>query len=140
MRTFKEFISISEKFKPFPEDRVNRQIERKKTSGDEVTAHKLKLAKNYYTKMSNKTNTNPIHATKKLVDRAKSHGNDALLNMLQGDYEAANQNTKRIKGLETHANLTLKGKPEGNRNQISHNLKNKEIKGRLNNLLKNENQ
>lgn len=30
MRTYKEFISILEKFKPFPEDSVSRQIERKK--------------------------------------------------------------------------------------------------------------
>jgi hypothetical protein len=51
MKTYKEFISILEKFKPFPEDSVSRQIERKKKSGSNEDAHKMKVAKNLLTKM-----------------------------------------------------------------------------------------
>jgi hypothetical protein len=52
MRTYKEFISIAEKFKPFPEDKVNRQINKKKKSGSNQDAHKMKVAKNFMTKSS----------------------------------------------------------------------------------------
>lgn len=50
MRTYKEFIIIIEKFKPFPEDKVSKQIDKKKKSGSNQDAHKMKVAKNFMTK------------------------------------------------------------------------------------------
>lgn len=50
MRTYKEFIFIAEKFKPFPEDKVNKQINKKNKSGSNQDAHKMKVAKNFMTK------------------------------------------------------------------------------------------
>lgn len=55
MRTYKEFISILEKFKPFPEDKVSRKINQRtktdKTEDEKLKTHKLKFAKNLLTKM-----------------------------------------------------------------------------------------
>jgi len=55
MKTYKEFISILEKFKPFPEDKVSRKINQRnkndKTEEDKLKTHKLKFAKNLLTKM-----------------------------------------------------------------------------------------
>ena len=50
MRTFKEFNAILEKFKPFPEDSVSRQIARKEKKGSSQDANKMKVAKNFMTK------------------------------------------------------------------------------------------
>lgn len=55
MKTYKEFISLLEKFKPFPEDKVSRKINKRnktdKTQDDKLKTHKLKFAKNLLTKM-----------------------------------------------------------------------------------------
>jgi len=139
MRTYKEFISIAEKFKPFPEDKVNRQINKKKKSGNDISAHQINVAKNYSTKLSNKTNTDGIKNTKNLYDRAPKHVNNSLTNMLQGNLEKSQENIKRIKGLKTHAFVSSRAKPDDVKTQISHNQTNKENKKKLNKLYKNEN-
>lgn len=139
MKTYKEFISILEKFKPFPEDKVNKQIDRKKKRGNNIGAHQLNVAKNYNTKLSNKTNTDGIKNTKSLYDRLPKHTNNSLTNMLQGNHKKSTENIKRIKGLETHAFVSSRAKPDDVKAQISHNQTNKENKKKLNKLYKNEN-
>lgn len=54
MKTYKEFILVAEKFKPFPEDKVSRQIDRKNKSGSNQDTHKMKVTKNFMTKSSSK--------------------------------------------------------------------------------------
>jgi hypothetical protein len=120
MRTYKEFITIAEKFKPFPEDKVNRQINRKRKSGSNQDAHKMKVAKNFMTKSSNnnhgeravsiiaknktamihkggsgeggnKDNINTVH---KIVDRHISKSNLKDLDQ-QSDFNRKNKENKK---------------------------------------------
>lgn len=67
MKTYKEFITILEKFKNFPEDKVSRQIERKKKKGSSEDAHKMKVTKNFMTKSSDDNNA------KRSVDTIKKN-------------------------------------------------------------------
>ena len=120
MKTYKEFISILEKFKPFPEDSVSRQIERKKKSGSNEDAHKMKVAKNFMTKSGednhgeravsiitknktamihkggsgegkNKDNVDTVH---KIVDRHIDKSNLQDLNQ-QSEFNRKNKETKK---------------------------------------------
>ena len=122
MRTYKEFISILEKFKPFPEDSVSRQIERKKKSGSNEDAHKMKVAKNFMTKSSDNNNT------KRSVDTIKKN--------LYATVHKGNPDSINAKNVDVVSRLvkghTKKSKLKDLDQQSEFNRKNKETKKKLN--------
>jgi hypothetical protein len=126
MKTYKEFISILEKFKPFPEDSVSRQIERKKKSGSNEDAHKMKVAKNFMTKSGDSNNT------KRSVDTIKKN---LYATVHKGNVENKNaQNVSVISRLvKGH---TKKSKLKDLEQQTDFNKKNKENKKNLDKIYK----
>lgn len=140
MKTFKEFVAILERFKPFPEDKVSRNIQKKKSKrGDDhdIHTHRMNIAKNFATKLSNKTSTNRYDAARTVI--RPTHVNNAILNTLQGNHSKARENLKRQKGVEFYSKLVNRAKPEDIKTQIDTNIKNKDNKNRLNRILRDEN-
>jgi hypothetical protein len=129
MRTYKEFILLTEKFKIFPEDKVSRQINIKKKSGNDIDAHKMKVAKNFMTK-SNKENhkERAINTIQKNTYAMVHRGDDEGINA---------QNVDVISRLVKRHNE--KSKLKDLDQQTNFNKKNKENKKNLNKLYKNEN-
>ncbi len=129
MRTYKEFILLTEKFKIFPEDKVSRQINRKKKIGNDIDAHKMKVSKNFMTK-SNKENhkERAINTIQKNTYAMVHRGDDEGINA---------QNVDVISRLVKRHNE--KSKLKDLDQQTNFNKKNKENKKNLNKLYKNEN-
>ena len=130
MRTYKEFISLLEKFKPFPEDSVSRQIDRKMKSGSNQDAHKMKVAKNFMTKSGDTNNS------KRAIDTIRKNTYAAVH---KGDDEGKNaQNVNVISTLiKGH---TKKSKLKDLKQQSEINKTNKDNKRLLNKMYqKNEN-
>lgn len=126
MRTFKEFISILEKFKPFPEDSVSRQIERKKKSGSDKDAHTMKVTKNFMTKSGdNNQGERAIDTIKKNI-YATVHKNNPSGRNAQ-TVEVISRLIKRH---------TKKSKLKDLDQQSEFNKKNKETKKNLNKIYK----
>jgi hypothetical protein len=122
MKTYKEFISILEKFKPFPEDSVSRQIERKKKSGSNKDAHKMKVAKNFMTKSGDSNNTKrSVDTIKKNLYATVHKGNPEGINAKNVDVVS-----RLVKG------HTKKSKLKDLDQQSEFNRKNKETKKKLN--------
>jgi len=130
MRTYKEFITIVEKFKPFPEDSVSRQIERKKKSGSNEDAHKMKVAKNFMTKSSNSNNAKrSVDTIKKNLYATVHKGNPEGINAKNVDVVS-----RLVKG------HTKKSELKDLDQQSDFNKKNKETKKNLNKIYqRNEN-
>ena len=130
MRTYKEFISILEKFKPFPEDSVSRQIERKKKSGSNEDAHKMKVAKNFMTKSGNSNNAKrSVDTIKKNLYATVHKGNPDGINAKNVDVIS-----RIVKG------HTKKSKLKDLDQQSDFNKKNKDAKNKLNKIYqRNEN-
>jgi uncharacterized lipoprotein YajG len=126
MRTYKEFISLLEKFKPFPEDSVSRQIERKKKSGSNQDAHKMKVAKNFMTK-SDKENP-------------KERSIDTIKKNMYAMAHRGNVENKNAQNVSVISRLvkghTKKSKLKDLEQQTVFNKKNKENKKNLNNIYK----
>ena len=124
MRTYKEFISILEKFKPFPEDSASRQIERKKKSGSNEDAHKMKVAKNFMTKSSDSNNTKrSVDTIKKNLYATVHKGNPDGINAKNVDVVS-----RLVKG------HTKKSKLKDLDQQSNFNKKNKDAKNKLNKI------
>jgi hypothetical protein len=126
MRTYKEFITIAEKFKPFPEDKVNKQIDRKKKSGNDIGAHQMNVAKNFMTK-SDKENhkERAIDTIRKNMYAAVHKGN------------VENKNTQNVSVISRLIKgHTKKSKLKDLEQQTDFNRKNKETKKNLNNIYK----
>ena len=124
MKTYKEFISILEKFKPFPEDSVSRQIERKKKSGSNEDAHKMKVAKNFMTKSSDSNNTKrSVDTIKKNLYATVHKGNPDGINAKNVDVVS-----RLVKG------HTKKSKLKDLDQQSDFNKKNKDAKNKLNKI------
>jgi len=74
MKTYKEFITIIEKFKPFPEDKVSRKINNRSktdaTQDEKLKTHKLKFAKNLLTKMKDDNHIKRFNKIKNGLGRA----------------------------------------------------------------------
>ena len=130
MRTYKEFITIVEKFKPFPEDSVSRQIERKKKSVSNEDAHKMKVAKNFMTKSSNSNNAKrSVDTIKKNLYATVHKGNPEGINAKNVDVVS-----RLVKG------HTKKSELKDLDQQSDFNKKNKETKKNLNKIYqRNEN-
>lgn len=130
MRTYKEFITIVEKFKPFPEDSVSRKIERKKKSGSNEDAHKMKVAKNFMTKSSNSNNAKrSVDTIKKNLYATVHKGNPEGINAKNVDVVS-----RLVKG------HTKKSELKDLDQQSDFNKKNKETKKNLNKIYqRNEN-
>ena len=130
MKTYKEFISILEKFKPFPEDSVSRQIERKKKSGSNEDAHKMKVAKNFMTKSGNSNNAKrSVDTIKKNLYATVHKGNPDGINAKNVDVIS-----RIVKG------HTKKSKLKDLDQQSDFNKKNKDAKNKLNKIYqRNEN-
>lgn len=130
MRTYKEFITIVEKFKPFPEDSVSRQIERKKKSVSNEDAHKMKVAKNFMTKSSNSNNAKrSVDTIKKNLYATVHKGNPEGINAKNVDVVS-----RLVKG------HTKKSELKDLDQQSNFNKKNKETKKNLNKIYqRNEN-
>lgn len=130
MRTYKEFITIVEKFKPFPEDSVSGQIERKKKSGSNEDAHKMKVAKNFMTKSSNSNNAKrSVDTIKKNLYATVHKGNPEGINAKNVDVVS-----RLVKG------HTKKSELKDLDQQSDFNKKNKETKKNLNKIYqRNEN-
>jgi len=126
MRTYKEFIIIIEKFKPFPEDKVSRQIDKKTKSGSNQDAHKMKVAKNFMTK-SDKENHK-----ERAIDTIKKN---MYATVHKGNVENKNaQNVSVISRLiKGH---TKKSKLKDLEQQTDFNRKNKENKKNLDKIYK----
>ena len=130
MKTYKEFISILEKFKPFPEDSVSRQIERKKKSGSNEDAHKMKVSKNFMTKSGNSNNAKrSVDTIKKNLYATVHKGNPDGINAKNVDVIS-----RIVKG------HTKKSKLKDLDQQSDFNKKNKDAKNKLNKIYqRNEN-
>tara|TARA_R110000868_G_scaffold298903_2_gene559105 strand:+ start:28785 stop:29180 length:396 start_codon:yes stop_codon:yes gene_type:complete len=115
MKTYKEFILITEKFKPFPEDKVSRQIERKKTSGSNQDAHKMKVAKNFMTKSNdNNHGERATNIIKKNIYAAVHKGNDKGINAHNsntiGDLIKRHIKKSKLKDLDQQSDFNKKNK------------------------------
>jgi len=126
MKTYKEFISLLEKFKPFPEDKVSRQIEKKKQSGSNQDAHKMKVAKNFMTKSDDANNP------KRAIDTIRKNTYAAVH---KGDDVGKNaQNVSVVSTLIKGHNKKSKLKDLKQQSEI--NKKNKDNKKLLNKIYK----
>jgi hypothetical protein len=101
MRTYKEFISILEKFKPFPEDSVSRKINQRtktdETEDEKLKTHKLKFAKNLLTKMKD---NNHIKRFNKIED-----GLGRAINRQYDKIPDKNLTQKSVASAKTTANI-----------------------------------
>ena len=124
MKTYKEFVEILERFKPFPEDTVSRQIERKRRNGSEKDSHRMKVVKNFMTKSD-----------------SKNHGKRAIDTIRKNTYAAVHKNDdsgKNYQNVDVISSLvkshTKKSKLNDLDQQSDFNKSNKETKRKLNRL------
>jgi hypothetical protein len=108
------YLEVSEGAKPFPKEKVEKKIQKKKDEGRDVDAHAMTTAKNMYTKADHWSTYHDDQAKKKQSDhersvrvyddvKKKAAGKDpkAFVNAMKNKAEAE----KRVKGLKTARNV-----------------------------------
>ena len=78
--TLQELVAMLEEWKPFPKDKVNRQIDKAKDKGDESRAKQMTAVKNFRTKMTYSSKANQKFTgkdTNKQIDKELKHQGDA---------------------------------------------------------------